>query len=164
MRMLRRLSALALLLLAAACEDTPTIPEEGRMVARLNGRDWNGDAAVVFARDTVVLRTREPMTIDWASSFSSDSRSWRALALYVVASGPGTYQVVPQKSEYVEIIGGDQIAYRAPVTVGTVRFTVLSRGGTSAAGLVDDVRIEGQRGTWTFDRGGFTGPAVALEF
>ena len=133
------------------------------MIARLDGRDWNGDAVVVFARDTIVLRTREPMTIDGAASFSSDSRSWRVLALYVVASDPGTYQVVPQKSEYVEIIGGDQISYRAPVTGGTVRFTVLDRGGASAAGLVDDVRIEGQLGSWTFDRGGFNGPVIIEE-
>jgi hypothetical protein len=161
MRTLRRLSALALLLAAAACDESPTAPGDSQMTARLNDRAWNGDAAVVFARDTVFVRTKAPMPRGGTAAFSNETGSWRELVLAVVASGPGTYQVLPEKSRYEEIIGGDVVGYGASVTAGKVRFTTLSREGVVAQGTVDDVVIEGSRGTWTFDRGGFRAPAVS---
>jgi hypothetical protein len=155
MRTLRRLSALALLLLAGACDESPTTPEDGRMTARLNDRAWNGDASVTFARDTVFVRTEAPMPTDGTAAFSTRTDSYRMLVLAVVGSGPGTYRVVPGASYYEEIFAGDILSYGAEVTGGEVRFTTLGRGGAVAEGTVDDVTIKGSRGTWTFDRGGF---------
>ncbi|HLM66380.1 MAG TPA: hypothetical protein VK358_02585, partial [Longimicrobium sp.] len=134
MRTLRRFSALALLLLASACDDGPTLPGDQQMTARLDGREWKGDAAVYFTADTVTLITREPIENRGTARFSTTGGNWRELMLMVVASGPGEYQVVPERSRYEEIIGGDQIAYSAPVTAGRVRFTALKRGEARATG------------------------------
>ncbi|HST58278.1 MAG TPA: hypothetical protein VLK84_06320 [Longimicrobium sp.] len=155
MRTLRRLSALALLLLAAACDENPTSSGDGRMRARLEGDLWNGDAEVFFLQDTVVLQSKAPLDVSKVN-FSGTTSSWRSLVLYLVASGPGEYQVVPGKGGYEEILQGDMVTYAARVTAGTVRFTILGQGQEVAEGRVDDVRIEGSSGVWSFDEGGFT--------
>lgn len=160
MRTLRRLSILALVLLAGACDESPTTPRVGQMTARLNDRAWNGNASVSFALDTVLVRTEAPLPVDGTAAFSTRTDSWRELVLVVVGSGPGTYRVVPEASYYEEIFAGDILSYRAAVTDGEVRFTTLSRGGAVAEGTVHDVIIEGSRGTWTFDQGGFIAPTV----